>query len=315
MKKFKTRKKRKTLKLIVVILLIIISFKFTYDFFNKKRGINPEKYIKSLVNIGFNNQINNYSYDNLVNLNNNYSLIEHSLDFNISKNIDNNKKTIEYIEKVNKTMNNPIIYIYNTHDSEEYKLDFKYDYSIIPNVKIASYVLQEKLENLGINSIVETRSIKDILNQNNWLYRYSYKASRIYLEDVLHNNPSLKYFIDIHRDSSNYDKSTIEYNGNKYASILFVVGLEHENYEKNLELSNRLSEIINSKISGLSKGISKKEGPGVNGVYNQDFSNNLILIEIGGVDNNIKEVANSINIIGESIYDYIKENTNGEEKA
>ena len=40
-------------------------------------------------------------------------------------------------------------------------------------------------------------------------------------------------------------------------------------------------------------GIYKKGGPGVNGVYNQDFSPNTILIEIGGNENTTNEVLNT----------------------
>ena len=216
------------------------------------------------------------------------------------------KQTVEYIEKVNNSMNDPVVYIYNTHESEEYKLDYKYEYSIIPNVKLASYVLQEKLGNLGVNSIVETSSIKEILNQNNWIYKNSYKASRILLEKNYQETKSLEYFIDIHRDSSTYEKTIIEYNGLKYARILFVIGLEHNNYQYNLDLASKLNAMLDNKIPGISRGISKKEGLGVNGIYNQDFSNNCILIEIGGIENNIYEVSNTINILGEVLASYIK---------
>ena len=50
---------------------------------------------------------------------------------------------------------------------------------------------------------------------------------------------------------------------------------------------------MNAYYPGLSKGIYKKEGPGVNGVYNQDFSNRLILVEMGGYENTTTEVLNS----------------------
>ena len=51
----------------------------------------------------------------------------------------------------------------------------------------------------------------------------------------------------------------------------------------------------------------KKEGQNVNGIYNQDLSNNSLLIELGGVDNNIEEVLNTINAIADILEMYIKE--------
>lgn len=283
--------------LIIIFLLSLIN-KFFVNY-----SINPEKYIKSLLNNGFNNQLN--IQDNKSNNINPISLFNYNLSIKVPPQ-EFEKQTVEYIEKVNKNMNDPVVYIYNTHESEEYKIDYRYDYTVIPNVKIASYILQEKLENLNINSIVETSSIKEILDKNNWIYRNSYKASRILLESAYQNNSTLKYFIDIHRDSSKYEKTILDLNGKKYARILFVVGLEHNNYESNLNLANRLNTMLEEKIPGISRGISKKEGLGVNGIYNQDFNDNCILIEIGGVENNILEVSNTINIFGDVLNDYIR---------
>ena len=49
-------------------------------------------------------------------------------------------------------------------------------------------------------------------------------------------------------------------------------------------------------------GIYEKSGKGVNGVYNQDFNRNTMLIEIGGVDSNLNSVFNSTEIIAKSLY-------------
>ena len=304
MKKFKTKKKRKFIKIFIFIILIIFSYIFTFNFLINKTIISPEKYIKSLLNNNLNNQLSKASKKSNSYISNPISLIEYNMSFLTNK-VDNEEETIKYIEEVNTSMKDPIIYIYNTHDTEEYKMEYRYEYSIIPNVKLASYILQEKLENLGINSIVETNSIKSILNENNWLYRDSYRASRILLDRQKENN-SLKYFIDIHRDSARSDKTYLEYDNKSYARIMFVVGLEHNNYEPNLDLANKLNEKINKIIPSLSRGVLKKEGPGVNGVYNQDFSPNSMLIEIGGVENNIEQVTNTIHILGQVLYSYIK---------
>jgi stage II sporulation protein P len=286
MKRFKSRRKHKLLKLILFIIIIYVFFKITLNILDNE--VDPSKYINYLVSEGLNYKINNV--DNILNV----SLL---LDKNIKS---DNKSFISYIDKVNKRFNKSLIYIYNTHDSEEYKLDYSSEYSVIPNVKIASYVLQEYLKNNNIESYVELNSIKKILDDNNWIYKDSYKASRLLLE----KNNNYEYYIDIHRDSSSYDKTTLE-SDKVYAKIMFIVGLENESYEYNLKLSSELSDMLNKKVDGISKGVLKKEGLGVNGVYNQDFSHNLIVIEIGGVDNNILEVSNSIKVLADVLSDYI----------
>ena len=65
---------------------------------------------------------------------------------------------------------------------------------------------------------------------------------------------------------------------------------------------------MNNNYKGLSRGILKKEGINVNGIYNQDFSSNCLLIEVGGIDNTIEEVYNTMDAISNTLSKYIKEN-------
>ena len=155
------------------------------------------------------------------------------------------------------------------------------------------YILEDIFNKNGYKTIVEEESIKNILNNNNWNYSYSYKASRTLLEKRILEYPTLKYFIDIHRDSLSREKTTINIDGKDYAKVIFLIGLENENYEKNLEFTEKINNKLNEYYPNLSKGIYKKSGPGVNGVYNQDFNEHTILIEIGGNENTTSEVLNT----------------------
>ena len=51
----------------------------------------------------------------------------------------------------------------------------------------------------------------------------------------------------------------------------------------------------------------KKKGYGVNGIYNQDLKGNVILIEIGGNENNIEEINNTLDIMALVIGEYLNE--------
>lgn len=218
----------------------------------------------------------------------------------------------EYVEDPNpKKIKEPIIYIYNTHQLEEYNIKTLYDYSIKPNVMIASYILREKFNELDIPSIVETANIKKYLTDNRLQYNSSYIASRYFAEIALVNNKSVKYMIDIHRDSTRIDKTLYEKNGKQYARIMFVVGLEHVNYKKNLNLAIELNKYIESEFQGISRGVLKKSKKTGNGIYNQDLISNSLLIEIGGVDNTIEQVYNTCEILAKKISEFIKERENG----
>ena len=206
-----------------------------------------------------------------------------------------------------KVIEDPVVYIYNSHQLENYNTSYLEAYNIKPNVMMASYILREKLNDLNIRTIVETNSVEAILTANSWNYASSYQASRILMQDAKTTTPTLTYFIDLHRDSSKREKTTLEIDNEKYAKVLFVVGKEHENYNQNLEFVTKINEKLKTFHVDLSRGIYLKEGAGVNGIYNQDFSPYTILIELGGPENTIDEVANTIDILAKVIYECIQE--------
>jgi len=60
-------------------------------------------------------------------------------------------------------------------------------------------------------------------------------------------------------------------------------------------LAKELHQGLEKKYPGLSRGVlAKRKTSGNNGLYNQDLSNNSILIEVGGVDNNMEELTNTV---------------------
>lgn len=202
----------------------------------------------------------------------------------------------------------PLIYIYNSHQTEEYAPSSFLEYSVNPTVMMADYIMEEIFSKNKLTSLVEERKVKDILTENGWKYSYSYEASRILMEEAKKNNPSLKYFVDVHRDSLKKDKTTVEINGKSYAKTIFLIGLENPKYEQNLDFTSKINDKLNERYPGLSKGIYKKGGAGVNGVYNQDFSEYTILIEIGGPENTTGEVLNSTLAFAECFMEVISEN-------
>ena len=322
MKRFKARKKRKfyLLKFCLIIGLIYISFSYSFKFlYNKKikDKISNKVIINYLLKTSSNNLIETNKNNDLFNINFNSSslLLKTSMNNLIDDsaivfedNYDEETIVTKYFEDPNKyNVKKPIIYLYNSHQLEEYSNSNVNMYDASPNVLMASYILKEKLNDLNIPTIVEETNISELLAINNWQYSYSYKASRLLIEDALNKNDTIKYIIDIHRDSIPKNSTTLTIDNKSYAKILFVVGTEHENYESNVEIAQKISDIVNTKQPNLSKGILKKGGNGNNGIYNQDLSSNALLIEVGGPENTIDEVTNTLTVIANSLYDLIKD--------
>ena len=325
--KLKNKKnKKKNIKLILVLTLIYTVFSYTfYNSFKNNKKISNQKFITFLLNNGNANFVNEYKIPSLINntflyifkidFTKPYTLLnENIIGFNETtyndtddySNLEELKQISYYINDPNKTnIKKPIVYIYNSHQLENYNNENLQIYGITPNVLMASYLLKEKLNQKKIPTIVEETNLAEFFELNNWNHSMSYRASRIFMLDKKNTYDSLVYYIDIHRDSIKKEASTITINNKKYAKILFVVGLENKNYQKNLTLATNINNLFNKYYKGLSRGILKKEGQNVNGIYNQDISPNAMLIEVGGVDNNIEEVLNTINAISEVLSIYI----------
>lgn len=299
-KKFITKrvKRRKRYKFLLFLCLFILGIYFSFKIIDKSNiKITDKTLAKFLIDVVFEKKI--FS-DTLIDMNeiSPVSFLENNYSNDIGKIVDSS--TVPVTSEVS-----PLVYIYNSHQTEAYSPSSFAEFSVNPTVMVADYILADIFKEAGLGVIVEERSVKDILNQNNWRYSYSYAASRMLLEDAKKNNPTLTYFIDVHRDSLTKDRTTVSINGREYAKTIFLIGLENPNYEENLHFTTLINDKMNEKYPGLSKGIYKKGGEGVNGVYNQDFSSKTILIEIGGYENNLTEVLNSVIAFAECFMEVI----------
>ena len=312
MKKIRLKKKfyfRNMILLFVCIISFIISYNIKLYSSNEEfimNLLNDSNYYKKYEDKNIIKKINNYLYN--VNLNEPVTLLENM--FNYESTSEYYPEVLETITKhindpTTDVIDNPIVYIYNSHQLENYDSSNYEPYNITPNVMMASYLLKEKLNNYNIPTIVEEGNINEFIKINNWDYNYSYIASRYFIEEAKRKYPSIKYFIDIHRDSVTKEYSTAIINDMSYAKVLFVVGLDHDNYKGNLDFANNVN---NRLINGISKGIIKKSGPNVNGIYNQDISSNALLIEVGGYQNKIDEVYNTIDVLANTLKEVINEN-------
>ena len=281
--KSKKNKKRYFKKMISVLL---ISFLLLY--FSGKKIITKNEGVIDLLKYTSLNQINNTN----IKLKGTYLL-------NIGLNSFNDIRFSKEVFKEEKRKLGEVrIYIYNTHQTEEYKTIE--NYNLTPTVYTASYILKDMLKEYNINSIVEDSSLVEELNSKGLTYYDAYDVSRSWLEKL--NNNDLDLYIDLHRDSIKYEYSNIMVDGKDYAKIMFVVGMNHD-YEKNMVVVDKLIneiEKINSKIS-RGKYLRKTA------VFKQDFNSNCVLIELGGPESTYESISNSLNVLALAIKNYLGE--------
>lgn len=187
---------------------------------------------------------------------------------------------------------NPKVYIYNTHNREEYDGGSVVD---------AAKYLKEELTKYNIDALVETKDIVGEVKSNNLQYKDTYKVTRELISKNIDDDISL--YIDLHRDSVNKSVTTTEIDGKSYAKMLFVVGGKHETYMENYNVCDNLNKFVKNINSSLSRGILVRKSSS----YNQDLKSNVILIEMGSEKNTMEEVNNTISFLAEAISNYIKE--------
>jgi stage II sporulation protein P len=284
----------------------------------KKENIKKKEYVNFLLNSSYDNNPNyKFLLNESIKLLNNGTLNEDKSDKKYTKEVfkeeeaynhSDYEKVTSYINNTTTNLDNPILYLYNTHQLETYSNEGIENTTITPNVMMASYLLKDKLQSNNISTIVEDTNMAEFIKNTGVTNNQYYGSSRIFMQNAMKKYSSLKFFIDIHRDSISKNLSTIQIGDKSYAKVLFVIGTSNASYEKNEIVAKKISDKINEKYPNLSRGIFKRYVKDWPEAYNQDLSSNSLLIELGAKENNIKEVINTVNVLSEILSEYIKEN-------
>ncbi|MCL7747286.1 MULTISPECIES: stage II sporulation protein P [Bacillaceae] len=205
---------------------------------------------------------------------------------------------------------NKVVHIIHSHSRESFLPELKNAsepddaWHADVNVTLVGERLGKELEKRGIGTEVDKTDISGMLSELGWSYPQSYEASRDLIKTAMENNQDLEFFFEIHRDALRRDITTVTINGIEYARTYFVIGKNNPNYEKNQKLAEDLHYLLEKQYPGLSRGVLVKDGTGINGRYNQDLSENSILIEMGGVDNTLEESYRTTEALAEIISEY-----------
>ena len=223
-----------------------------------------------------------------------------------------NSNSVKELAPAKTTNGKEVVYIYQSHSWEAFAPLLKGvddpDEAVSNNAKVNVIAvgsrLKEELTNRGIGVRHDQTNVTNALQQRNWDYNDSYTYSRELVQEALAGNNDLNYLIDIHRDSQSREITTTTINGKPFARLFFVVGKEHKNYEENLNLAKEIHSLLEEKYPGISRGVFVKGKSQGNGVYNQDLTDRALLLEFGGVENDLPELYNSIEAFAEVFSEY-----------
>ena len=200
----------------------------------------------------------------------------------LKKIIETKKEIIEAAKKEQKKSLGKIL-IYHTHTLEEYA-----DGTTVVD---AGNDLAEKLNDLGfeVDNVVDNFSVD---------YNNAYASSRNYLSNI--DLTQYKLVIDLHRDAAGL-KIIRQLEDGDCTVVKFVFSTSNKNYHEQQNLANKISanlQDIYDEDFTYDKGILN---------FNQDLSNNIVLIENGFNTNTIDEVKNSNTKIANAILQVFEE--------
>ncbi|WP_123052990.1 stage II sporulation protein P [Clostridium sp. JN-1] len=196
-----------------------------------------------------------------------------------------NKAANVYDPKLKKTLSTqkPEVLIYHTHTTESYKPGGPTNFDNSQNVCAVGDELASELQtNYGISAIND-RTVHDAE-----AYTKSYQRSAVTVDEYLKKYGDFKLIIDLHRDSVE-DKSamTMNINGENVAKFMMVMCKKNPHFDKNMELANKIVQTSDKLFPGFCKGVFYYNYG--TRYFNQDKSNNAVLIEVGGDINTTTE--------------------------
>lgn len=85
---------------------------------------------------------------------------------------------------------------------------------------------------------------------------------------------------------------------------MIVIGKGNPNYKENLKIANELTELLNKKYPGITRGVDDKGENEGNGEYNQHVSSGSLLIEVGGTGNTLEECYQTVEAFADIFAEY-----------
>ncbi|MGI6224651.1 MAG: stage II sporulation protein P [Peptococcales bacterium] len=196
----------------------------------------------------------------------------------------------------------PVVLLYTTHNAETYqptdgksKLEGK-------NAGVAkvAQVMEETLQQeYGLRTI-RSNNIHDYPD-----WARSYINSMQTVQSLLKVNKTIRAVFDVHRDAGFKDKSTttVKINGKDAASMIIVLGTEHNRWRENLAFAQKLD----SKASELYPGLIRDVRIANNRRYNQHLHPASVILEFGSDLNTLEEAQYSARLFSRVVAEVIKQ--------
>ncbi len=308
------RIKKETFQLLVWALGVIISVPLIFHFFSVRSFESDEKN-KDSSEDDF-SSIDKWTEDVFV-PEGAFPVVSAKLSENAFKNQTRYKVEAEelsyekksYSEELSKKQ--PLVLIIHTYGTQSYcESGYITDESTLKseneneNVLSAGNALKNALSQKGIIAIHH----KTLFDKISYSGAYNLSTEAIY--EYLEKYPSIKFVIDIQRDSittpnGSCVKTVVNTEKGKTAQVLFISGSDENgadfpNWKRNLSLSLEISKKLSKLCDGISRGVSLMPSG-----YGQYASEGYITVKLGTAGNTPEEAKNASEYLSEALSEII----------
>ena len=211
----------------------------------------------------------------------------------------------------NLDINKTDIMIFHTHTCESYTPTENFQYvasgnfrTIDLNYSVARVgdTLSEQLISYGYN-VIHDKTYHDYP-----AYSGSYGRSMATVENLLLTHPGTDIIIDLHRDAigdTTYAPS-VKIGDEVVSQLMFVIGtngggLEHPNWQQNLQFAVKVQQKANELYPGLFRPILMS-----NSRYNQHLGKAACIIEVGATGNTLEQSMASMKYLAKILDEVLK---------
>lgn len=219
--------------------------------------------------------------------------------------------TDEMLNVDNLDINKTDIMIFHTHTCESYTPTENFQYVASGNFRTTDLnysvarvgdSLSEQLISYGYN-VIHDKTYHDYP-----AYSGSYGRSMATVENLLLTNPGTDIIIDLHRDAigdTTYAPS-VKIGDEVVSQLMFVIGtngggLEHPNWQQNLQFAVKVQQKANELYPGLFRPILMS-----NSRYNQHLGKAACIIEVGATGNTLEQSMASMKYLAKILDEVLK---------
>lgn len=200
----------------------------------------------------------------------------------------------------------PVVLILHTHGTEAYAESEADNYRSSDrekNIVSCGEVIASVLNERGIHTI-HSAELYDEAD-----FTMAYYSASLAIKRILRENPSVKYIIDVHRDSvlteGVHAAPSVEYDDAHTAQMMFVVGTDHggsghRTWKNNFALALRLQNALNGETEGIMRSINLRSAS-----FNEQYADGSLLLEIGACGTPLEEAHRSAEIFAQALADEI----------